>query len=224
MSFLSLIARNLVRQRTRALLTVLGIGIGSTTVVALGSITQGMKATSEDLLRAGGADFMVAQKGAADLSFSTISLRDWRAVELEPGIERAWGVLMHVSRVGSNPVFFTYGLHPEDMPAAVPKLDAGTLPRGPRELALGAGAADSLDVGLGGTVTIDRTAFRVSGIYRSGSLLEEVRAGKGMTLLLVTHDASVAARADRIVRMLDGRAVGEERPAQEIHTTAGGER
>jgi hypothetical protein len=28
----------------------------------------------------------------------------------------------------------------------------------------------------------------------------------------------------RIVRMLDGRAVGEERPAQEIHTTAGGER
>ena len=52
-------------------------------------------------------------------------------------------------------------------------------------------------------------------------LLEEVRATKGMTLLLVTHEASVAARADRIVRMLDGRAVGEERPVQEIHTTAG---
>ncbi len=55
-------------------------------------------------------------------------------------------------------------------------------------------------------------------------LLDEVRAGKGMTLLLVTHDSSVAARADRIVRMLDGRAVGEERPAQEVHATAGGER
>jgi len=172
MSFLALIARNLVRQRTRTLLTVLGIGIGITTVVALGSITQGMKAASEDILRAGGADFMVAQKGAADLSFSTISLRDWRAVEREPGIERAWGVLMHVSRVGSNPFFITYGLRPEDMPAAVPKLDAGTLPHGPRELVLGAGAADSLDVGLGGTVTIGRSAFRVSGIYRSGSLLE----------------------------------------------------
>ncbi len=64
MSFLALIARNLIRQRTRTLLTVAGIGIGITTVVALGSITQGMKATSEDLLRAGGADFMVAQKGA----------------------------------------------------------------------------------------------------------------------------------------------------------------
>lgn len=54
--------------------------------------------------------------------------------------------------------------------------------------------------------------------------LEEVRADKGMTLLLVTYDASVAARADRIVRMLDGRAVGEERPAQGSHATAGGER
>ncbi len=176
MSFLSLIVRNLVRQRTRTLLTVLGIGIGITTVVALGSITQGMKATSEDLLRIGGADFMVAQKGAADLSFSTISARDQRAVERQQGIESAWGVLMHFSRVGSNPFFFTSGVRREDMPAVVPKLEAGVLPRGLRQLVLGAGAADSLDLRPGGTITIDRTVFRVSGIYRSGSLLENAGA------------------------------------------------
>ena len=36
-------------------------------------------------------------------------------------------------------------------------------------------------------------------------LLEQVREERGTTLVLVTHDLDVAARADRIVRMLDGR-------------------
>ena len=36
-------------------------------------------------------------------------------------------------------------------------------------------------------------------------LLAELRRERGLTVLLVTHDAAVAARADRIVRMHDGR-------------------
>jgi putative ABC transport system ATP-binding protein len=39
-------------------------------------------------------------------------------------------------------------------------------------------------------------------------LLDELRRSRSLTLVLVTHDPAVAARADRIVRMLDGRAVG----------------
>src|SRR3990170_2789624 len=173
MSFLSLIARNLVRQRTRTLLTVLGIGIGITTVVALGSITQGMKAMSEEVLRSGGADFMVAQKGAADLSFSAVSVREWRAVEGEPGVARAWGVLMHYSRVGSNPFFITFGLRVADMPAVVPRLEQGSLPRNAHELALGARAASALRLGIGDSITVDRTAFRITGLYKSDSLIED---------------------------------------------------
>jgi putative ABC transport system ATP-binding protein len=44
-------------------------------------------------------------------------------------------------------------------------------------------------------------------------LIEQLRQQRGLTVVLVTHDSSVAARADRIVRMLDGRTVGEEVPA-----------
>jgi putative ABC transport system ATP-binding protein len=36
-------------------------------------------------------------------------------------------------------------------------------------------------------------------------LLERLRRERGLTVVLVTHDAEVAARADRVVRMLDGR-------------------
>ena len=38
-------------------------------------------------------------------------------------------------------------------------------------------------------------------------LLEATRAARGLTLVLVTHDPDVAARAERVVRMLDGRVV-----------------
>lgn len=41
-------------------------------------------------------------------------------------------------------------------------------------------------------------------------LFEELRALRRLTVVLVTHDHTVAARADRIVRMLDGRVVGQE--------------
>ncbi len=40
-------------------------------------------------------------------------------------------------------------------------------------------------------------------------LLDELRRSHALTLVLVTHDPAVAARADRIVRMLDGRAVDD---------------
>jgi len=38
-------------------------------------------------------------------------------------------------------------------------------------------------------------------------LIEEMRAADGLTVVLVTHDDGVAARADRIVRLRDGRVV-----------------
>jgi putative ABC transport system ATP-binding protein len=45
-------------------------------------------------------------------------------------------------------------------------------------------------------------------------LLERLRAERGLTIVMVTHAAEIAARADRIVRMLDGRVVGEEVPGR----------
>jgi putative ABC transport system ATP-binding protein len=50
-------------------------------------------------------------------------------------------------------------------------------------------------------------------------LLEELRRERGLTVVLVTHDPGVAARADRVVHMLDGRldeAWPATRPARAV--------
>lgn len=44
-------------------------------------------------------------------------------------------------------------------------------------------------------------------------LLADLRRSRNLTVIMVTHEAIVAERADRIVRMLDGRVVAEAAPA-----------
>ena len=50
-----------------------------------------------------------------------------------------------------------------------------------------------------------KTAVEILALFR------ELHA-EGMTLLLVTHDPGVAAQADRILRVMDGKIVADERP------------
>jgi macrolide transport system ATP-binding/permease protein len=45
----------------------------------------------------------------------------------------------------------------------------------------------------------------------------------GLTLVVVTHDAEIAARARRVVRLSDGAIVGEERRGPGGEGAAGGD-
>ena len=45
------------------------------------------------------------------------------------------------------------------------------------------------------------------------ALLADLRARTGTTMVLVTHDASLAARADRVVTLRDGRIESDRRRA-----------
>ena len=175
MSFVGFIIRNLVRQRVRTTLTTLGISLGITTVVALGVITDGLKASSAELITFAGADFMVAQKGASDLSFSTVPEVEVQAIGRLDGVERAEGVLLYFSRVGSNPFFVTFGRDAGAVAESDPPLVAGRplTPGVPGEVMLGDRAASQLDAEIGDTVTIERRQFTVVGIYDSGNLLED---------------------------------------------------
>ncbi len=173
MSFAALIARNVLRQPTRTVLTVLGIAIGVTTVIALGSVTGGLRATSIAMAHANGADFMVAQKGASDLSFSTLSDADLATVARIDGVERAWGVLLLVSKVGSQPYFLTFGVDPGALQDLGLGLASGRLPTGPAEIVLGIESARAQGVTIGDSLTIERRPFTVVGTYEGASRFEQ---------------------------------------------------
>src|SRR3546814_545912 len=106
---MSMILKNLLRQGIRTTLTVIGISIGITTVVALGVITNSLKATAGEIIQLGGADFMVAQEGAADLSFSIVPEENAAELADRPDVARAEPALFHIVRVGSNPYFALIG-------------------------------------------------------------------------------------------------------------------
>ena len=168
MTFISFVLRNVARQRMRTSLTVVGIAVGITTVVALGSVAGGLRATASAMLTTGGADFIVAQQGSADLTFSSISQRDWDAVAAQPGVQRVTGLLMNVSRVGSNPYFAILGVKPEQLSLGPPTLLRGTLlePGRRDDVILGRRAAADLGGDVGGTVSLLGRRFRVVGVYR----------------------------------------------------------
>ena len=173
MTFAGLIVKNLLRQRVRTLLTVLGISVGITTVVALGVVTEGMKQTSGELIRTGGSDFMVAQDGAADFTFSTVPESDWARIARRSDVAAAVGVLYNFVSVGSNAYFPEMGVRPDQLAGIIGKPERGRLLSGaPNEVVLGAGAASALGVTVGDTVELGGRARRVAGIFQSSSTYE----------------------------------------------------
>jgi putative ABC transport system permease protein len=220
-SFLELILKNIIRQRIRTGLTVLGISLGITTVVALGVVTESLKASSGEILHLGDADFMVAQEGAADLSFSVLPESTVGDVQATEGVGGAEGMLFHIARVGSNPFFFLIGRDAEGLAAAPPTLLDGEIwgPAATNELLLGTRAAADLEVGVGDTVTIEDVVFTVVGVYESGRLYEDGGAyapiavvqgiaGRSgvITAVFVTvgPGASIPAVAERIENDIEG--------------------
>jgi putative ABC transport system permease protein len=208
-SFARLILKGLLRRRVRTALTVLGIAAGIATVVALGAITEGLRSTAGGLIGLGGTDFLVAQKGASDLSFSTVDRADVERIRAVEGVTAAAGVLMHITQVGDNPYFVLFGVDDAALAVVAPSLTAGAA--APGTALLGERAARDLGASVGSRITIGRRSFTVGGTYRSPDAfqdrggyfpLDAVQdlAGKGdaVTSVYVTAAGSVETVAARI--------------------------
>jgi putative ABC transport system permease protein len=195
-SFIGLVVKNVARQPVRAVLTLVGITLGITTVVALGVITAGLQDTAGAFVRSGGADFLVAQEGAADMTLSTVAeerLDDIAGVE---GVGEVYGAFLHVTTAGSNPFFFLIGVEDQALAAHPPILVDGRVMEsgdGGGGLIIGESAASDLGVSVGSEVEISDRVFVVVGVLRSEVVWED----RGAIAALDTVQ-DLAARPDAV--------------------------
>lgn len=174
MSFLGLVVKNPFRNKTRTVLAIVGIAIGIATIVALGIITDGLKSSTEQTLKAGGSDFMVVQSDASDLMFSTIDQARVDDIKNISGIQDAVGVLLAVRPIDNNPYFPLMGIQSDKLPiSGITMIKGQGFSEGKNEIILGKAASQKINKNVGDVMQISGEEFKITGIYETGDFQQD---------------------------------------------------
>jgi putative ABC transport system permease protein len=175
MSFFSLILKNPFRNKTRSALAIVGIAIGIATIVALGIITDGLKTSTEETLKAGGSDFSVVESNVSDMFLSKIDESYIEKIKSENGVEDAVGVLTAIQPIGGNPYFVLIGIDPNKLDISNIKITQGkAFSNGSaKEVIIGKVAAEKLNKSIGDTLTLDQEKYKITGIFETGDLQQD---------------------------------------------------
>lgn len=175
MSFLSLIVKNPFRNKSRAFLAIIGIGIGLATIVALGGITDGLIASAEDTLHSGGSDITILgseSSSAQSSSFGTATLsEDWvDEINNVTGVEQAIGVYSTMLTSPDIPMLSVVGINQEDTSLAELTITDGELfAKNSSEVIVGTVLAERENITVGDSIDIGQDSYDVVGIFESGN-------------------------------------------------------
>jgi putative ABC transport system permease protein len=170
-----LVLKNLLRRKARTALTVAGVAIGVGLIVALLSITAGVKKTANDLIHVGRSDFGLFQQGASDLTRSVLPQSLLDKVKADPGVADAAQIFIRVGKVESEDEFLLFGFARGELTDRRNVLIEGRRARGP-EAMVGDTAAGALHLRPGGFLHIGKRSFRIAGIYHSGDRFVDLGA------------------------------------------------
>jgi ABC-type lipoprotein release transport system permease subunit len=200
--------RNLFRQRTRTLLTMVGLGVAIMGIVLLQALTDGLVDQISALALGNEVDLM-AMEADASMDLSTIDERVVKRIAALPGVTRAGGVLTGYAATEDLPFFVVFGYHPAGYGIRHFRIVEGEGLAANRQIILGNVAAENLKKGIGETIRIFSTPFRIVGIYETGVPFEE---GGGVIRL---HDAQALFKQPRKVSFV-GIKVGDPDRIQEV--------
>lgn len=167
MRFTALIFKNILRRKARSAFTVFGISIGIATIIALGAIMSGMTFSMGGILKAGKADFSVAQRGISDLSFSRISENRTGEIRALEGVREATGVLLSYFSVGNNPFFLVWGVEQEDLATVGLNIVNGSSFSREYELIIGEAASKELNKTVGDKLILSDKEFNITGVFET---------------------------------------------------------
>lgn len=204
-----LIVKNVLRQKTRTALTLLGISIGIATILSLGAVADGLKESFGGVLKTGEADFTVAQAGSSDLSFSRIDEETLRELRRTGGVAQAEGVSFGVTQHGGNPYFIVLGLEPGAIDLSGYEITGGRLFEPDTEEAMvGKVASSTLKKGVGDELELFGKRYEIVGVYETGQQLQD--GGAAMPLAAVQRGTKSEGKVTMaLVRAEDGADLDE---------------
>ncbi len=232
MNIRTLAWKNLMRRKSRALFTGLGIFLGIGTFVALATLTGRMEHVVRDELDRFGANILVVPRteqlalgfgdislGGAQVAHAKLTTADETAIRSIAMRDRLRSVvpffLAAADASGKDLVWM--GLPPAEVSLARPwwKADGAAAPsRG--EVLLGSEASTLLDKGTGGTVTSGGKTFRVAGVLRATGEKED-----GMVIAAL-GDVQFLAKSPGAVTFFEVAALCKDCPVEDIVGQIGG--
>lgn len=175
MTFLGLIAHNLLTRPLRSTLTAASVAVGITAVLALGVLTYSLRETAVAIVRTGRADFTVAQEGVSDVVYSAIDEGELANLRATKGVESAVGVLIGFTDYDAeHPLLIELGLDPGSLREyGVRVVEGRSYTAGANdEVMLGYRGARDLGLGVGDTLDLgDGDRFTVVGLYSTGNAI-----------------------------------------------------
>ncbi len=187
---MNIIFRNLLRRKTRTLISVVGISIGVAAIILLGAMSKGLEAGYSSILTGTKADLILSQPDAVELSYSSVDESVGKELENMPEVAEVTGMIEGFLQSEGAFYMFLFG-YPEDSFA----LERFTIKEGislsdktahtqrGKPLILGSAAAEALKKKAGDTLRAGETVFRIVGIYETGDAFEDSGA------VLNLHDA-----------------------------------
>lgn len=177
---MNIILRNLLRRKTRTLISVVGISIGVASIILIGALAKGLEAGYNSILTGTKADLILSQPDAVELSYSSVAESVGKELEKMPEVAEVSGMIEGFLQAEGTPYLFLFG-YPEDsfvMEKFVIKEGVGLkdktahIQRG-KPLILGSAVAEALKKKAGDTLRVGETVFRIVGIYETGDAFED---------------------------------------------------
>lgn len=110
---MNIIFRNLLRHKTRTVLTILGIGVGATVIIVLGVLAEGFQAGYSSMMQSSKADLVLSQPDTMDVSYSAVKEEVGAELAVMPEVKSVTGMIQGLVQTESEPFFFIFG-YPED--------------------------------------------------------------------------------------------------------------
>jgi len=237
MSYLSLIYKNPFRNKTRTALAIIGIAIGIATIVALGMVTGGLKATTESTLKAGGAEITVIQTGASGFESSgsvdekrVANIGNMTGVKDTAGILRANAILEGSNSGFGQGGFSVNGIEVNKLSlVGIDSVNGTIFKNGSvNEIIIGKTASQHLNKTVGDTITIFKKDFKVTGIFETGNFMQDIGAYLSLnTLQNLTNNtdkvSSIAVKINENANVTDVSQRIEDAYPNELSTTTAAE-